>query len=205
MQQEWWAEGELFESCNCNLLCPCHVSFRQPGTNPNCDSIWAVNIESGRYGDVELAGLGVVAFAHCPGPTMFDGDWTAVLFIDDRATGPQRDALEAVFSGEAGGPWAGMARFYRDGKYVAIREMPLDITIDARSKSIKASDQLFMEVNAIRGADREGLATLSNLRNVIHGPEHVLARSNFKVDAEGLSWEEESKHGLYSKFKWSGP
>jgi hypothetical protein len=164
-----------------------------------------VNVESGRYGEVELAGLGAVAFAHCPGPTMFDGDWTAVLFVDDRSTGPQRAALEAVLSGEAGGPWAGMARFYRDGKYLAVREMPLEITIDGRSKSIKASDQLFLEVTAIRGVDRDGLATLANLRNIIHGPEHVSARSNFKVDAEGLNWEEQGKHGLYSKFKWSGP
>ena len=28
--QTWWAEGDLFEGCNCNLLCPCHVTFHQP-------------------------------------------------------------------------------------------------------------------------------------------------------------------------------
>ena len=33
MTVEWTVEGDLFEGCNCNLLCPCHVSFRQPPTN----------------------------------------------------------------------------------------------------------------------------------------------------------------------------
>ena len=80
----------------------------------------------------------------------------------------------------------------------------MDITIDERTKTVNAPDHLFMEVEAIRGADQEGVVTITNLRNVIHGPQHVMARSNIKVDDEGMSWDYQAKHGLYSKFKWSG-
>jgi len=204
MAEEWTAEGDLFEGCNCDLLCPCHVSFRQPATHAHCDAIWALTIEQGRYGGVDLEGLNVAIFVHCPGPTMADADWTAVMYVDDRTTPEQDEALRSIFSGDAGGPWQILSQFYRDGKYLAVTRTPLDITIDERTKTVNAPDHLFMEVEAIRGADQEGVVTITNLRNVIHGPQHVMARSNIKVDDEGMSWDYQAKHGLYSKFKWSG-
>ena len=38
--------------------------------------------------------------------------------------------------------------------------MPLEITIDSRSRSVKASDRLFLEVSAIRGAAPDEVATI---------------------------------------------
>jgi hypothetical protein len=204
MAEEWTAEGDLFEGCNCNLICPCHVSFRQPATNGHCDTIWAVTIGQGRYGAVDLTGLSVAIFLHCPGPTMVEGDWTAVMLVDHRTSPEQEAALRTIFSGEAGGPWQIMCQFYRDGKYQAIERTPLEMTVDGRTRTVNAPDRLFMEMQTLRGADQEGVVTINNLRNVIHGDEHVLGRSNFKVADESMTWEYQGKHGLYSKFKWSG-
>ncbi len=204
MKQSWWAEGELFEGCNCNLLCPCHITFRQPPTNGYCDAIWGVAFEKGQFGEVDLAGLGAVIFVHSPGPTMADGDWTSVLYIDRLATDQQTAALWAIFSGQAGGPWEIMGQFYRDGRLTAVRKAPLEISIDSTSRTLRASELVLLEVQAIRGADGEGTATITNLRNVIHGNVHTLARSNQTVRDEAVSWEEEGKHGLFSRFRWEG-
>lgn len=204
MSQSWWAEGELFEGCNCNLLCPCHVTFRQSPTNGYCDAIWGVSIKQGRFGEADLAGLGAVIFVHSPGPTMADGDWTSVLYIDQSATNEQTAALWAIFSGAAGGPWEILRQFYRDGKLSAVRKVPLDISIDATSRTLRASDLVLLDVQAILGADGEGQATITNLRNVIHGNVHTLARSNQSIKDETISWEEQGKHGLYSQFRWEG-
>ena len=204
MSQSWWAEGDLFEGCNCNLLCPCHISFRQPPTNGYCEAIWGVSFDGGRFGDVDLAGLGAVIFVHSPGPTMADGDWTSVLYIDNSASDEQTAALWAVFSGKSGGPWEILSQFYRDGKLTAVRKVPLDITIDAAARTLRASDRVLLEVQAIRGADGEGAATIANLRNIIHGDVHTLARSNQSVKDDEISWEQQGKHGLYSRFRWEG-
>ncbi len=204
VNQSWWAEGELFEGCNCNLLCPCHISFRQPPTNGYCGAIWGVSFGAGRFGEVDLAGLGAVIFVHSPGPTMADGNWTAVLYIDNEAGDEQSEALRAIFSGEAGGPWEILGQFFRDGKLSVVRKVPLEITIDATSRTLHASDLVLLEVQAIRGADLEGTATITNLRNVIHGNVHTLARSKQIIKDETLSWEEQGKHGLYSRFRWEG-
>jgi len=85
-----------------------------------------------------------------------------------------------------------------------VRRVPLDISIDARARTVRASGEVMLDVQAIRGADREGTATIANLRNVIHGDVHTLARSNQSVRDETLSWEEQGKHGLYSRFRWEG-
>ena len=204
MSESWWVEGELFEGCNCNLLCPCHISFRQPPTNGVCTAIWAAYFEQGRYSDVNLAGLGAVIFVHSPGPTMADGDWTSVLYVDSTASDEQTAALWAIFSGQSGGPWEILSQFYRDGKLTAVRKVPLDITIDSRSRTVRASDLVLLEVEAITGADRQGTATITNLRNVIHGNVHTLGRSNQSIKDEAITWEEQGKHGLYSRFRWEG-
>ena len=200
----WWAEGDLFEGCNCNLLCPCHVTFRQPPTNGFCNAIWGASFDAGRFGNIDLAGLGAVIFVHSPGPTMADGDWTSVLYIDDTATPEQAEALRAIFSGDAGGPWEVLGQFYRDGKLTAVRQAPLQISVDATARTLRASDNVLLEVQAIRGADRDGTATITNLRNVIHGNVHTLARSNQTIRDETLTWEEQGKHGLFSRFRWEG-
>ena len=136
---------------------------------------------------------------------MAEGDWTVVLYVDDRSSPEQDQALRTIFSGEAGGPWEIMSQFYRDGKYQAVTRTPLDITIDGRTRTINAPDRLFLEMETLRGGeDREGVVTINNLRNVIHGDEHVLGLSKFNVDDEGMTWDYQGKHGLYSKFKWSG-
>jgi hypothetical protein len=44
-----------------------------------------------------------------PGPTLFDGEATARLFVDDGADEDQRRELEAIFQGAKGGPMENLA------------------------------------------------------------------------------------------------
>ena len=46
----WWAKGLLVENCNCTLVCPGHMSFKQLCTHERCIGAWGVRIEEGRYG-----------------------------------------------------------------------------------------------------------------------------------------------------------
>ena len=178
--------------------------FSQPPTNGVCTAIWAASFEQGWYGEVDLRGLGAVVLVHSPGPTMADGDWTSVLYVDAAGSEEQAEATRVIFSGEAGGPWEVLSQFYREGRLTEVRRVPLEVSIDSRSRSVRASDVVLLEVEAIMGADRQGNATITNLRNVIHGNVHTLSRSNQHVRDGAMSWEEQGKHGLYSRFSWDG-
>ena len=42
---------------------------------------------------------------------MIEGNWTQAIILDRAATRAQRDAVESILTGRAGGPWSVLARF----------------------------------------------------------------------------------------------
>jgi len=99
-------EGELIETCSCNVLCPCWFGVPELMTMDKgwCDSALLFRIRSGDSNGVDLSGCTVAYICLLPGPTLFDGDGTARLYIDESASDAQRSELEAVFHGKRGGP-----------------------------------------------------------------------------------------------------
>ena len=49
---DWMLEGDYFEGCNCNSVCPC--IFLQDPDEGYCNLTIAWHIEKGHYGAVEL-------------------------------------------------------------------------------------------------------------------------------------------------------
>ena len=195
----WRATGLLFENCNCQLLCPAHVSFRQPCTNARCQGHWAIRVDRGRFGDIDLADTSVVIVYDAP-RRMFEGGWTQACYIDERATGPQRAALDDIVSGRAGGPWAILAGFVETR--LETRCVPMRFEDDGREKRLTIPDLLDTTVTAIRGADGKTGARIENLHNVIHGPTHVLARGRTHCTDRVFDFGHERTHGLCSRFSW---
>ena len=56
---QWTLAGEYFESCNCEILCPCLLLGGRP-TEGHCDVVLAFHIEKGKYGSIDLSGLNAV-------------------------------------------------------------------------------------------------------------------------------------------------
>src|SRR5262245_18765220 len=107
-QVHWHLSGDYFESCNCSIVCPCIVSKAPPLTSQPtesvCDLALMFHIDKGSYGDVTLDGLNVAIAVYAPGP-MGQGNWAVGAYIDERADDKQTEALGAIFTGAAGGPW----------------------------------------------------------------------------------------------------
>ena len=66
----WMLEGDYFEGCNCDIVCPC-VFLSNPDEG-NCHVTCAWHIQKGNYGDTNLNNLNVVAMFNSPG-NMFTG------------------------------------------------------------------------------------------------------------------------------------
>ena len=195
----WRASGLLFENCNCDLLCPGHVSFKQPCTHDRCQGNWAVHLDEGRFGDVDLAGLNAAIVFDAP-RRMYEGGWSQLCFVDAAATPPQRAALDDILSGRSGGPWGILTRFVNnrlDTQYV-----PMRFEDDGREKRLTVPALFDTMVTAIRGADGRSDARIENLHNVIHGPTHTLARGHTRCTHPAFDFLNEGTHGLYSHFSW---
>ena len=103
---EWRLKGDWWDMCNCNIGCPC--VFSSPPTLGYCEGVLTWLIRDGHFGDVRLDGLAVVLIMHWKG-TVFDKNREFGFLIDDRANAVQRDALERIFTGKAGGAFAAWA------------------------------------------------------------------------------------------------
>ena len=68
--KNWKLEGDYFEACNCDTVCPC-VFLGNPDQG-ECDVTIAWHIDKGHFDDTFLDGLNVVAVFHTPG-NMFTG------------------------------------------------------------------------------------------------------------------------------------
>jgi hypothetical protein len=101
----WNVSGELVETCNCNMLCPCW--FGQADLmlldQGYCATSLLLRIREGTHDGVDLAGQNAIVTLHFPGPTLFDANGTGRVYIDERASDAQAAALETILQGASGG------------------------------------------------------------------------------------------------------
>src|SRR5262245_15415961 len=110
---QWWMRGDWFDVCSCDIACPCE--FAQPPTNSRCEGVLAYHVREGVYGAVRLDVLNVLGVAHFEGNIWAGQAKVSLgLFIDARADEPQRQALQMVFSGQAGGFMANFAKLINE-------------------------------------------------------------------------------------------
>ena len=88
----WNVSGELVEACSCNVMCPCWFGVKELMVMDQgwCDGTLLFRVNQGSSEGVDLSGRNVVVALDMPGPTMFDGNGTAWLYIDDEASADQQ-------------------------------------------------------------------------------------------------------------------
>lgn len=197
----WWARGLLFESCNCQVICPGHTHFDQSCTHDECIGFWAIRFDEGRFGGtVPLGGLRAVIAYRSP-RKMIDGGWTQSIFIDAGGSVERGAAVERILTGEVGGPWSVLGRFV--GHREPTRFEPIRITDDAGRKQVVIEGVLDSTIEAIRGRDRAEPVRFENMFNQIHAPSQVIARGEARLDAGAVSTHHQGTHGLWSAFDWA--
>ena len=149
--------GDYFETCSCDVSCSC--IWLGPATQDACDLLLAWHVREGQKDDVDLSGLNAVMAVHTP-KQMTDGNWKVALYLDDRATPEQSEALGAVFSGGAGGHLAAVGPLI--GEVVGIA--PASISFDRSGRSLKATvgDVLSMESEEMVGMDGSNPPVITN-------------------------------------------
>jgi hypothetical protein len=150
-------EGDYFETCQCDVSCPC--IWLKPADKEECDVMLAWHVSKGEKDGVDLSGMNAVLAVHSP-KQMTDGGWKVALYLDDRATPEQSEALGAVFSGGAGGHLAGLAPLIGEVAGVA----PAAITFDRSNGSLRAevAGVLTMSAEEVKGQDGVSAPVITN-------------------------------------------
>jgi hypothetical protein len=206
---QWHVAGDWFDVCKCTVPCPC--TFAQAPSEGDCEGVLAWHIREGRYGDVPLNGLNVVGLGAFEGNVWAgEAKVTVGMFLDERADERQREALQMIFGGQAGG-WPGeFANFI--GEVRGIEYVPIEFEI--------ADDLAFWRAEIPGKVDARaealtGPTTPPGKRVQVHnppgaevGPGQVATWGRATADrAEGFgfSWDWAGRSSKHFPFAWSGP
>lgn len=199
-EKNWKLKGDYFEACNCDIPCPC-VFLGNPDQG-ECDLTIAWHIDKGQFNNTSLDGLNVVAVFHAPG-NMFTGPkWKAALYLDERATKEQAEALGKIYSGEAGGIFGVLSGLI--GELVGVRSVPIKFEMDSKRRTLQVPTAIDLTIEGIEGADKSKDVSISNApMHVAPGFAAVVAKSTRNSYSDhGMEWNNSGKNGFYSRFAY---
>ncbi len=200
MALKWQAKGDYFETCNCQTLCPC--IFLSPPTEGNCTVLVGWHIGSGKFGDASLDGLNVAALFHTPGP-MHQGNWSAALYLDSRASAQQSSALTAIFSGQAGGPPAAVGSLI--SKVLGIKSAEITYHANGRVRRMTIAGVGEAEIEALGGSGGADVTISNHPLGIAPGHPSIVSRSKkLEFRDHGFTIDLTGKSGQFSPFTYEG-
>ena len=145
--QTYTIQGRLLEVCSCAAICPCWIGEDPDGGS--CDSSLAWYVDSGTVRGVDVSDRCIALTVFIPG-NVLAGNWKAVVYVDDRCTQEQQDALLAVFTGALGGPIADLAALI--GEVVAVERAAISFTVEQGEGTLKVGDSIEAHLAPFQGA-----------------------------------------------------
>src|SRR5229473_1804420 len=88
----WSLEGTYFETCSCEVVCPCTASLSLGADYDRCRVALVFNITKGDVEGTDVSGLALVAVADTP-KVMTDGNWKLGPLIGENL-GVERASIE---------------------------------------------------------------------------------------------------------------
>jgi hypothetical protein len=197
----WNLKGSYAETCSCELMCPCTLSFDLGATYDYCRATLAFDIREGEVDGTDVRGRRVVAIIDTP-KVMTDGNWRLGMFVDDRATDEQFDKLVQVFGGQLGGPMAALAPLV--GEVVGVERAAIEMRDDGLLHSVRVGDAIDFEVEDIVPFGSEDGRPV-RVDGTFHpaGPNLTIAGARrSRIDAFGIRYEGKSSLST-AEFAWS--
>lgn len=197
----WKLAGSYFETCSCDVVCPCTASLALGATRDRCNATLVFHVESGEVEGVDVGGLTVAAVADTP-KVMSEGNWRMGVFIDAAASDEQAEKLGGVFSGALGGPMEALGPLL--GENLGVERAPIEVRQDGLTHSVRIGDAVDFEVEDVVSFGVES-GEPAKLTGIFHpaGSELTVSRATrSKIDAFGISYEARAGFSK-SQFAWA--
>ena len=198
MAETWKVTGDYLEACNCKPACPC--VFLSPPTEGDCTVLVGWHIDKGNFGSVALDGLNVSLAVHSPG-IMHEVKWKAALYVDDKASEPQKNALIQIFAGQAGGHPARLCAHV--GEVLGVASVNIAFRKDGKRRSLHVGEVGEAEIEGIGGATEADVTVSNHPLCIAPGYPAAVARSkSLRYRDHGYQWTLSDRNGLYSPFTY---
>lgn len=206
---KWRLDGDWFDVCRCTIPCPCE--FAQAPTDNYCQGILAWHINDGAFGDVHLDDLSVLALGYYEG-NLWSGNTKATMgiFMDERADERQREALQLIFGGRAGGFPAVFANFIGEVRGIEFAPIEFEVAPDLSRWRARVPGKAEASAEALTGPTTPPgkLVQTLNPPGSEVGPAPVATwgvATADRADAMGFSFDWPGRSSKHIPFSWSGP
>jgi hypothetical protein len=197
----WNLRGSYAETCSCELMCPCNLTFDHGATYDFCRVTLAFDIREGEIEGIDIGGRRVVLIADTP-KVMTEGNWRLGMFVDDQATDEQFDKLVKVFGGQLGGPMAMLAPLV--GEVVGVERAAVEVSTDGLLHSVRVGDVIEFEVEDIVpfGKDDGRPVRFDGMFHPVGSNLTMAEARRSRINAFGIQYE--GKTGLSTaEFSWA--
>ena len=175
-------EGDLLEVCDCRVLCPCWIG--EDADNGTCDAIVGYRIAKGSIDGADVSGLSLVLAGHIPG-NILEGNWKIAVFVDERASKQQEEALLKVWTGQLGGPVADLAKLV--GEVVSVQRAPITFEVKEGAGTLKVGTALEAVMAPYKGPGDKVTTLNDSVFSTIPGsPAYVAKASKYKRNTKEL-------------------
>lgn len=196
---QWKLTGTYFETCNCDLGCPC--AFGSAPTEGFCNAIVAWHITAGSFGDVKLDDLNVALLVDAKG-NMVENKWKAAVYVDQRATDAQKNALLTIFSGKAGGHPAVLASFI--GEMLGTKSVPMHYEGSGKRTTLHIPGIAEADLEVLEGQDGKPITISNHPVCIAPGIPVTVGRSKqFSLKDYGYDWKLSGRNAYLSPFAYS--
>jgi hypothetical protein len=197
----WNLEGSYFETCSCDLMCPCNMSFDHGATYDYCRVTLVFNVTRGEIEGTDVSGLAVAVIGDTP-KVMTEGNWRLGMFVDENASDEQMEKLAAVFTGQKGGPMEGLAPLV--GEVLGVERAKFEIREEGLTHSARIGDAVDFEIEDIVpfGIETGEPVRLVGVFHPVASEFNAAEAKRSSIDAFGIQYE--GKTGIsQAHFSWA--
>lgn len=197
----WSLKGSYAETCSCELMCPCNLSFDHGATYDFCRVTLVFDIHRGDVEGTDIGGVTIALIAETP-KVMTEGNWRLGVFIDDKASDEQAEKLLAVFSGQLGGPMEALGPLI--GENLGVERAPIEVREEGLRHSVTIGDAVDFEIEDVVpfGVETGEPARITGIFHPAGSEFAVSEATRSKISAFGIEYE--GKSGISSSaFSWA--
>ena len=197
----WNLTGSYVETCSCELMCPCNLSFDHGATYDFCRVTLVFNIREGQIEGTDIGGCKVAVIADTP-KIMTEGNWRLGVFVDEQATDEQLEKLVRVFGGQLGGPMEALGPLI--GEMLGVERAAIDIQDDGLRHSVRVGEAIDFEIQDIVpfGVETGEPVRFQGMFHPVGSNLTMAEAQRSRINAFGIQYE--GKTGLStSEFSWA--
>jgi len=201
---KWNMNSDYVETCNCDYGYPCN--FNGFPTYGSCQSLILFHIRSGSYGDTRLDDLDFITALYWP-KAIHEGNGTAQLFITDKASDEQRQALINIVSGQAKGDgpftlFAGTFKYFLEPQFVDIK-----VNLNGKKSSFSVPGVMDVQtegfINPVTGEEQDTKIQLP--KGFIWKLAEAAKSKIMRITTQSLNFDHSGQNAFYSVVDFKGP